>query len=535
MSLTLSRFGLTAALLMAATLRADTVMTGLDPTFGSDGTVTVDIDSSRQPIIDVAYAVAVQDDGHIVVAGGRGGFALIRLTAAGLLDSTFGSGGKMVLLFGPEAFQSAHDVVIQPDGKILVVGRMLGPMSLGITVARLSVDGSLDSAGFGADGSVSIPRTSGDVYRSRVLLQGDGRVIAIGTVVPLVICKPSPCLRQLWIARYHADGSADDTFHWSVKTWQMDDTTLQADGRIVLAGAEISRASPAGGERKAFMVARVNADGTPDTTFSTDGIATVPLGDNSAANAVAVQPDGDILAIGGATTGSLTQWVITRFNPDGTPDPEFGSGGVVLAPLSGLPYEVITKVVIVPGGKFLAVGSTLHDPLDPTNLDEDFLLRRYNLDGTPDATFGIGGRIKTDFAAGGSVDRAHAVAVQPDGRLVAVGQAGGPPETGADFAIARYSDAPGAPDPRTVLDALIENVNGLVASGALHAGSGGSLVAKLQAARRHVEAGKKGAAMNQLSAFIAQVTALVRSGRLTSVQGLALIEQARVLLGLLTV
>ncbi len=534
MSLTLSRFGLTAALLMAAMLRADTVMTGLDPTFGSDGTVTVDIDSGPQPIRDVAYAVALQDDGHIVVAGESGGFALIRLTAAGLLDSTFGSGGKMVLLFGPEIFQSAHDVVIQPDGKILVVGGVTGPMGLGITVARLSVDGSLDSAGFGADGTVSIPRTSGVVYRSRVLLQGDGKVIAIGTVLPLVLCRPSPCLSQLWIARYHADGSADDTFHWSVKTWQMADTTLQADGKIVLAGAEISRASPAE-TRNAFMVARVNADGTPDTTFSTDGIATVPLGDNSAANAVAVQPDGDILAVGSATTGSLTQRVITRFKPDGTPDPGFGSDGVVLAPLSGLPYEVITKVVIVPGGKFLAMGSTLHDPLDPTNLDEDFLLRRYNLDGTPDATFGIGGRIKTDFAAGGSLDRAHAVAVQPDGRLVAVGQAGGPPETGADFAIARYSDAPGAPDPRAVLDALIEDVNGLVASGALHAGSGVSLVAKLQAARRHVEAGKKGAAMNQLSAFIARVTALMRSGRLTSVQGLALIEQARVLLGLLTV
>jgi uncharacterized delta-60 repeat protein len=533
MSLTLSRFRLTAALLMAATLRADTVMTGLDPTFGSDGTVTVDIDSGTHFIGDVAHAVAVQDDGHIVVAGESGGFALIRLTAAGLLDSTFGSGGKMVLSFGPEIFQSAHDVVIQPDGKILVVGGVTGVPGA-IIVARLSVDGSLDSAGFGADGTVSSPRTPLWVYRSRVLLQGDGRVIAIAWVLPLVTCKPSPCLSQLWIARYHADGSADDTFHWSVKTWQMADTTLQADGKIVLAGAEISRVNPVE-TRNAFMVARVNADGTPDTTFSTDGIATVPLGDNSAANAVAVQPDGDILAIGGATTGSMTQRVITRFNPDGTPDPGFGSGGVVLAPLSGLPYEVITKVVIVPGGKFLAVGSTLHDPLDPTNLDEDFLLRRYNLDGTPDATFGIGGRIKTDFAAGGRVDRAHAVAVQPDGRLVAVGQAGGPPETGADFAIARYSDAPGAPDPRTVLDALIEDVNGLVASGALHAGSGGSLVAKLQAARRHVEAGKKGPAMNQLSAFIARVTALVRSGRLTSVQGLALIEQARVLLGLLTV
>jgi uncharacterized delta-60 repeat protein len=418
MSLTLSRFGLTAALLMAATLRADTVMTGLDPTFGSDGTVTVDIDSGTQPIRDVAYAVAVQDDGHIVVAGESGEslisrrFALIRLTAAGLLDSTFGSGGKVVL-FEPGVLQSAHDVVIQPDGKILVVGgvvRSLPPPLQTITVARLSVDGSLDSAGFGADGTVSSPRTSGLVYWSRVLLQGDGRVIAIGMVAPLVICRPFPCLNQLWITRYHADGSADDTFHWSVNTWTTTDATLQADGKIVLAGAEISRdASNPYFTRSAFMVARVNADGTPDTTFSTDGIATVPLGDNSAANAVAVQPDGDILAVGGATTGSLTQRVIARFNPDGTPDSGFGSGGVILAPLSGLPYEVITKVVIVPGGKFLAVGSTRHDPLDPTNLDEDFLLRRYNLDGTPDATFGIGGRIKTDFAAGGSVDRAHAV------------------------------------------------------------------------------------------------------------------------------
>ncbi len=352
-------------------------------------------------------------------------------------------------------------------------------------------------------------------------------------VQPIYIGCRFPCLSQVWIARFNPDGSTDGTFHWPLRTWRVSDATLQPDGKIILAGAQ--RVDPLNPfiPISVFMVARVNADGTLDTSFGTDGIATVPLGDSSEANAVALQPDGDILAVGAAATGSLSQRVVARFNPDGTPDPEFGSGGVVVAPLSVLPYQTITKIVIVPDGAFLVIGSTRHDPLDPTNLDEDFLLQR-SMDGTRDPTFGIGGIIRTDFAAGGSVDRAHGVAVQPDGRLIAVGQAGGPPETDADFGIARYSAETVPADPLALLDVLIEDVNGLSVSGALHTGSASSLVAKLNAARPALEADKRALAENQLSAFINEVNALVHSRRLTAIQGQALTDAARAVIALLS-
>ncbi len=174
---------LATALLTAAAIQADTINAGLDPTFGAAGKVTVDLASTETlPTRDVAYAVAVQDDGRIVIAGeSKGPFAVIRLTSTGLLDPMFGSAGK-TLLFGPslpgiEPSDGARDVVIQPDGKIIVGGVVTTsffPALRHITGARLSADGMLDQA-FGTGGTVFIPSNSVPVSLSRVLLQGTER------------------------------------------------------------------------------------------------------------------------------------------------------------------------------------------------------------------------------------------------------------------------------------------------------------------------------------------------------------------------
>src|SRR5687768_8651350 len=160
------------------------------------------------------------------------------------------------------------------------------------------------------------------------------------------------------------------------------------------------------------------------------------VGRNDQANAVVVQPDGRIVvAVQAPFPDRGYDFGLARYNPDGTLDPTFGAGGKVL---TDFPYPVNSgdrplALALQPDGKIVAAGTA--------NLD--FALARYNADGSLDASFGAGGLVVTDFFANG--DTAYGVSVQPDGKIVAAGQAFRPNSTGSDFAVARYN-ADGSPD-----------------------------------------------------------------------------------------
>ncbi|HEX8499370.1 MAG TPA: discoidin domain-containing protein [Pyrinomonadaceae bacterium] len=160
------------------------------------------------------------------------------------------------------------------------------------------------------------------------------------------------------------------------------------------------------------------------------------VGRGDQANAVVVQPDGKIVVA--AQTPSQERghdFGLARYNPDGTLDPSFGSGGKVL---TNFPYPNFANdrphaLALQPDGKIVAAGTA----------NADFALARYNPDGSLDQTFGAGGLVVTDFFGGG--DTAYGVALQPDGKIVAAGQAFRPNSTGSDFAAARYNPD-GSPD-----------------------------------------------------------------------------------------
>ena len=155
-----------------------------------------------------------------------------------------------------------------------------------------------------------------------------------------------------------------------------------------------------------------------DTSFGAGGKAQLGF----LAEHTAAQPDGKLLLAGhlGSVASSNSQAVLARLNPDGTLDTTFGTAGQVLTPAN---QNVAGYGVAVQGdGKIVLAGEQAND----------FYLARFNPDGTPDATFGASGIVKTDFSAGSS-DRAYTVAVQPDGHILAVGQSAG------DFAAARYN------------------------------------------------------------------------------------------------
>ena len=182
---------------------------------------------------------------------------------------------------------------------------------------------------------------------------------------------------------------------------------IQPDGKLVVAG----RTNIAG--NTVFALARYNANGGLDPAFGTGGLVTTDFGSTDQAFAVALQADGKIVTAG--RRGSDV--IVARYNADGTQDTLFGA--------TNTPGRVVTNfgateqalaLVLQPDGKIVVAGRT-NKPAPNGNFD--FALARYEAAGTLDLTFGTLGLVTTDF--GGSVDRAFAMALQPDGKLVVVG------------------------------------------------------------------------------------------------------------------
>jgi uncharacterized delta-60 repeat protein len=169
-----------------------------------------------------------------------------------------------------------------------------------------------------------------------------------------------------------------------------------------------------------FALARYNVNGTLDSTFGSGGKVTLLVGTESYANAVALQPDGKIV-VAGTANGTLPEFAVARFNPNGTPDTTFGpdhSGAVLTAVGVGTSTgeNNAQGLAIQPDGKIIAVGWA------DTNLQYiSWAMVRYNADGSADGSFGSGGTVITRLAAGSDSDQAEAVALQADGKIVVTG------------------------------------------------------------------------------------------------------------------
>ncbi|MFJ8012859.1 calcium-binding protein [Streptomyces sp. NPDC096339] len=172
------------------------------------------------------------------------------------------------------------------------------------------------------------------------------------------------------------------------------------------------------------------APGDPDTGFGTGGRVTTDFGGFEQVNGVAVQPDGKIIAVGltdtGGVGGGVHNFAVARYNANGTPDSTFGTGGRLTTDLRG----DAQAVAVQPDGKIVVAGHS----------DDDFAVARYNANGSPDTTFDNDGKVTTQF---GGVDQARSVALLPDGRIVVAGLSNAAGTY--DFAVARYNSN-GSPD-----------------------------------------------------------------------------------------
>jgi uncharacterized delta-60 repeat protein len=282
----------------------------LDASFGlSGGTVATVI-----PCTDVdASDGAVQADGKIVTAGTLSNrstpsvFVLARYTSDGGIDDSFGSGGMVTTAIG-NLNSRATAIVLQPDGQIVVAGYSEGESRYAhFALARYAPDGSLD-ASFGSGGTVTSAIGSSASHVSGIALQSDGKIVAVGSAYD------ASSNSGFALARYTHDGSLDPSFgNGGIVTTTIGQygaggfaVALQPNAKIVVTGFGYD---PAAGHGIAFALARYTPDGSLDVGFGNGGIVTTAVGSLATATAVALQPDGGIVAAG----GRFGSWALARY------------------------------------------------------------------------------------------------------------------------------------------------------------------------------------------------------------------------------
>ncbi len=378
----------------------------LDVGFGSDGRVTGGLAGG-------ADAIALQSDGKIVALGSN---HLARYNADGSVDAAFGAAGDVAISFSGIQDQ-ALDVAVQGDGKLIVVGASR-PGGINarndFAIARFNADGTLDTA-FGTAGKAYVDFLGGHDDANAVIVQPDGGILSIGYAATDV----GGSAFDFAVARITAAGELDTTFDSDGRATanvagELDRAyaaALQPDGAIVLTGEVRAERNGAGD----VGLARFNGNGALDTTFGSGGVVHISYADDSdQASDVALQADGKIVIAGNAVVGSTADFLIARLNADGSRDTSFGTAGLVTTPFGTL-QDFARAVVIQPDGAIVAAGQA------SASTATDFGLVRLLSDGTFDSSFGAGGAMIVDFFA--SSDAARALALQPDGKIVAAGVA----------------------------------------------------------------------------------------------------------------
>ncbi|PLS76279.1 MAG: hypothetical protein CYG61_02995, partial [Actinobacteria bacterium] len=357
--------------------------------------------------------------------------------APGDLDASFDTDGIVTTPIGAAGVDDfGFDVAVQGDGRIVVAGTSGDDFA----VVRYNPDGSLDTS-FDTDGKVTTDIGGATVDDATgVALQPDGRIVVAGTSD-----------EDFAVARYNADGSLDNSFDTDGKlttdigTGTVDSAfrlVLQPDGRIVVAGLSVVVGTSLEDLALDFAVVRYNANGSLDTSFGGDGKVTTDIGTGTTdeATGVALQPDGRIVVAG----RSNDDFALVRYNADGSLDTSFDTDGKATTDIGTATGDGANAVAVSGDGRIVAGGVS----------NADFALARYNADGSLDTSFDTDGRVTTDIATD---DILFDLALQPDGKVVAGGLAGG--LASPDFAVARYN-ADGGLDPTFGTDGKVTTTIG---------------------------------------------------------------------------
>jgi uncharacterized delta-60 repeat protein len=357
------------------------------------------------------------------------------LFAAGDLDFGFGTGG---LASVPTGAVSGGDVAVGPDGKVLVAITSWGKYDSWIGLGRTNADGSVDDTlGYGWAQTFAdvIPPDDYGMMSGRgvrgVAVQPDGRIVVAGDASddgfdPITIEDYER--HATFIARLLPDGTPDASFGGG------DGVVLAPEGvvRLPMQEAFVPFTGLAiqgdGGivTTRGGSVYRFTPDGAPDRAFGGDGVAELPATTGAvglAARDVVAAPDGSgdvvVLADVQAPAGAAAAFALARIRPDGTPAGTFGAGGVAVVPLGGAaPFAAPPGHLAASAGRVVLAGTR------GSGAQAQLAFARYTGSGALDAAFGRGGADGDGVVTVPGLAGANDLAVGPDGRALAVSNAG---------------------------------------------------------------------------------------------------------------
>lgn len=392
----------------------------LDSTFDVDGKVTTTLGND-----DNATASVLQPDGKIITTGFNSNrdLTLIRYNPNGSLDTSFNLDG-IVTYHHPTDFTGGYEIVLQPDGKILIAVTTYNSVSLyDFGVMRFNPNGDLDTT-FGTTGFVTLDYENTSNFARGIALQSDGKIVISGYSYTNPIYSSH-------VIRYNTNGTLDTTFNttglvttiYSSNSFSVN-IALQPDQKIIVCGWVF------GTENFGFLT-RYNPNGTLDNSFGISGIAKMETASNDEGLIdFAFTPDSKIIAAGWKD-GNIA---IIKTDTNGILDSNFGTSGITTTDLEG-EYDYTENMTLQPDGKILVTGPT-------GGSNSNFGLLRYLSDGNLDLSFGNSGKIILDFEGG--TDAPGDVLLQSDNKIIITGTAtiGGIPTMSA----ARYDLTLGTPD-----------------------------------------------------------------------------------------
>ncbi|HEV7300726.1 MAG TPA: ELWxxDGT repeat protein [Tepidisphaeraceae bacterium] len=316
----------------------------------------------------------------------------------GSLDTSFGVNGLARHAFGaPSAFFDARDLAIDANGKI-VISIYAGNNTGG--VARLNPNGTVDTTFGQGTGYVS----TGSIYSSTAVhILPDGKILSLhaaaGTSAKVV----------RWLPDGGIDPSFGDAGSGTVQIVDANGLAVGPDGAIAVVGKALINISLP----YELALARLTADGRLPATNALVREGGFPYSD--VYNAVAIQPDGKIVAVGavgtaGSNPTTAYDGIVIRYNADGTRDTAFNGSGQRQIRFNAATANALHDVTILPDGKILVTGHNTGD----------FAAARINANGSLDDSFGVGGVLATGFGLSAN-EVATGLAVRPDGRFYLTG------------------------------------------------------------------------------------------------------------------
>ena len=398
---------------------ADPSQGSIDSSFGIGGVVTTTVGNSN-----VIFSVAIDGSGRIVTGGdsSNGGsqrMTLARDTSDGVLDSTFGTGGRSIPSIGSGS-SNAASIAIDSNGKIVAGGNSFNGSNGIFTLARFTSTGALDST-FGTGGVETSTIGNGGSLINSIAIDNNGRILAGGN--SLINGHGI-----FTLARYTSAGVLDNTFGTGgVVTTQIgssysmiNSVAVDSTGNIIVGGYSNN------GTYNVFTLARYTSAGVLDTTFGAGGVITSPIGvTNSSINSIAIAAGGKIVVGGYSSDGNNLNFTVARYRSDGILDCTFGSCGV--ASHIGVSSSSVSSLVIDSVGKIVAGGYSS----DGSNVN--FTIARYSASGALDSTFGTGGVVTSTPQTYSSI---NSIALTSNGKIVAGGLSN--PGLGMNSALVRY-------------------------------------------------------------------------------------------------